>query len=235
MAYKLLKAFESLFVGVPYLHRNSTQGDYVASFLVDDLYALGRSPKLNAAVDTQDLVLNMANKTVGLQHRRGDGTFGIIVPGEPPTKSHAYTVSMGEVANIHLGAEVKILAKAMIKQLDRVGSDMENQAAEFRKHGNSPICVGIVAVNYSTAYTSFEGSRSFPTDGKKYKHPIQEAATAEARLLSRVGSKFDELLCLRFAASNVAPFAFSWLDPTVTMKQYGAALVRLSVLFDKRL
>jgi hypothetical protein len=51
---------------------------------------------------------------------------------------------MGEVANILLGAEVKILAKAMIKQLDRVGSDMENQAAEFRKHGNAPICVGIV-------------------------------------------------------------------------------------------
>ena len=116
MAYKLIKAFESLFVGVPYLHRNSTQGDYVASFLVDDLYALGRSPKLNAAVDTQDLVLNMANKTVGLQHRRGDGTFGIIVPGEPPTKSHAYTVSMGEVANSR--HEYAIAKEALLRASD---------------------------------------------------------------------------------------------------------------------
>lgn len=29
---------------------------------------------------------------------------------------------------------------------------------------------------------SYEGRRRFPTDGKKYKHPIQEAADAEARL-----------------------------------------------------
>lgn len=235
MDYKLLKAFESLFAGRPYLHRNSTQGDHVASFLADDLRALGRSAKLNVAVDTEDLVLNTANKTVGLKHRRGDGTFGTIVPGETPIKVPAYTVSMGEVANIHLGAEVKILAKAMIKQLDRVGSDMENQAAEFRKHGNDPICVGIVAVNYSPTYTSFEGQASWPTDGKKYKHPIQEAAAAESRLLARIAGKFNEVICLRYTATNTPPFAFAWCDEAETKKQYGAALVRLSALCEKRL
>ncbi|WP_374675998.1 hypothetical protein [Ideonella sp.] len=235
MDYKLLKAFESLFVGQPYLHRNSTQGDYVASFIVDDLRALGRSPKLNVAVDTGDLVLNTANKTVGLKHRRGDGTFGTIVPGETPSKISAYIVSIGEVANIHLGAEVKILAKAMIKQLDRVGSDMENQAQEFRKHGSEPICVGIVAVNYAQSYTSFEGERAWPTDGKKHKHPNQEAAAAEGRLLSRISGKFDEIVCLRFIATNVEPFPFAWLDASETKKQYGAALVRISAYFERRL
>lgn len=235
MNYKLLKAFESLFSGVAYLHRNSTQGDRVASFLVDDLYALNRSPKLKAAVDAQDLVLNVANRTVGLKHRRGDGTFGTIIPDDMPIKTSAYTVSMGSVANIHIGAEVKILAKAMIKQLDRVGSDMENQAAEFRKHGNDPICVGIVAVNYSPTYTSFEGKTSWSTDGRKYKHPVQEAAAAEARLLARIAGKFDETLCLQFAAINTPPFVFDWRNEAETKRQYGAALVRLSALCERRL
>lgn len=235
MDYKVLKAFESLFSNVPYHHRNSTHGDHVASFLLDDLHGLGRSPKLRAAIDAQDLVLNVANRTVGLSHRRGDGTFGTIVPGEVAIKLAGYVVSLGEVANIHLGAEVKILAKAMIKQLDRVGSDMENQAIEFRKHGNQPICVGIVAVNHAPVYTSFEGERTWPTDGKRYKHPIQEAAIAEQRLLTRVRDRFDEVICLRFVATNVVPFHFGWLAKTDTVKQYGAALVRLSALCEKRL
>lgn len=235
MDYKLLRAFESLFSGVVYRHRNSTQGDFVASFLVDDLYLLGRSPKLNSLVDAEDLVLNVANTTVGRKHRRGDGTFGTIVPGEIPVKAPMYIVSTGDVANIHIGAEVKTLAKAMIKQLDRVGSDMENQAAQFRKHGNDPICVGVVAINYAPSYTSFEGQVSWPTDGKRYKHPVQEAVTAESRLLARIEGKFDEIVCLRFSASNTPPYQFSWCDAVETRRQYGAALVRLSALCERRL
>ena len=72
-------------------------------------------------------------------------------------------------------------------------------------------------------------------NGKKDKHPIQEAAAAEARLLSRIGAKFDEVLCLRFVATNVDPFAFAWVDAVATNRQYGAALVRLSALFERRL
>jgi hypothetical protein len=232
--YKLLAAFESLFAGVKYLHRNSTHGDHVASFLVDDLHALGRSRKLVQAVDSGDLVLNVRNKTVGRSHRRGDGTFGTAIPGVPGVSVGIYNAQLGEVANIQIGAEVKILAKAMIKQLDRVGTDMENQAAEFRRHGNAPICIGVVAVNYAPVYRSFEGDKEWITDGRRYKHPIQEATEAERRLLTRVRDKFDELIGLRFVATNMDPLAFRWLDEMSTHKEYGAALVRLSALYDKR-
>ncbi len=122
----------------------------------------------------------------------------------------------------------------MIKQLDRVGSDMETQVAEFKRHGNQPICVGIVGINYASQYTSFEGEMAWPTDGRKYKHPIQEAAAAESRLLARVSDKFDELLCLRFLATNTPPFDFDWVDRAQTEKHYGAALVRLSALYERR-
>src|SRR5213078_1024979 len=36
-----------------------------------------------------------------------------------------------------------------------------------------------------STYTSYEGEREWPTDGRKHKHPIQEAAEAEWRLISR--------------------------------------------------
>jgi len=234
LTYKLLAAFERLYSGVEYHHRNSTLGDSVASFLVDDLHALGRSKKLVEAVDTGDLVLNVRNKTVGRKHRRGDGTFGTAIPGVAGVSVGLYTVKLGEVANIQIGTEVKILAKAMIKQIDRVGTDMENQAAQFRQHGNDPICVGVVAVNYAPIYRSFEGKTEWVTDGKEYAHPIQEAASAESRLTARVASKFDELICLRYVATNMESLSFKWLNLEQTLKEYGASLVRLCALYERR-
>ena len=232
--YKLLGAFESLFSGVRYQHRKSTQGDQVASFLVDDLVAVGQSQKLNAAVARGVLVLNVANTTTGRRHRRGDGTFGTIVPGEIPVVDPAYTVRMGPVANIRIGAEVKILAKAIQKQLDRVGSDMRNQAAQFERHGNDPICVGIVGFNHASSYTSYEGEKAWETDGGKYKHPVQEAGAAERRLLHEIADSFAEVIRLRFVATNRGRFPFRWLNKAATTREYGAALVRLSALFEKR-
>jgi hypothetical protein len=233
--YKLLESFRSLFENIEYRHRNSTRGDYVASFLVDDLYALGRSIKLVKNVDSGLSVANSANKTVGKEHRRGDGLFGAAVPGIEAVKVSPHLVSFGQIAAVEVGTETKILAKAMIKQLDRVGTDMMNQAKEFRKHGNDPICVGVIGVNYASAYRSLEGDREWPTTGMDgHKHPIQEAALAENRLVTRVSPHFDELLVLRFTATNMPPFSFSWLDDAQTRHQYGAALVRLSRLYDQR-
>ena len=77
--------------------------------------------------------------------------------------------------NIQIGAETKILAKAMIKQIDRVIGDLVRQVEEFKKTGGQPICVGLVGVNYAPCYTSYEGEPEWPTDGRKHKHPIQEA------------------------------------------------------------
>lgn len=233
--YKVLNKFESLFSGVPYRHRNSSQGDWVASFLIDDLYALGQSQKLVDRVNAKSRVMNMSNKTVGKAHRRGDATFGAVVPKAQVQTLPDYDVGFAAVATIEVGTETKILAKAMIKQLDRVGTDMINQAAEFRRHGNNPICVGLVGINRAPSYVGLEGDAQWPTTGKGgHRHPIQEADEAERRLVTRVQSYFDEVVVLRFVATNTSPYLFSWANSTQTESEYGAALVRLSRLYETR-
>ena len=122
----------------------------------------------------------------------------------------------------------------MIKQLDRVGTDMLNQVAEFRKHGNNPICVGIIGVNYAPVYRSLEGKVEWLTGEKGKKHPVDEASVAKDRLVARVSSAFDELIILKYIATNIPPFEFQWVDPVATMHDYGATLVRLSRYYEQR-
>ena len=182
MSYKLLEQFQKLFEGVKYRHRKSNLGDQVASFLYEDLFNLGRSPKFVAAVSNKSRVLNRKNQPVGSNARRGDGTFGEGLPHIVAVTIPDHMVAIGDVATIEIGAEVKVLAKAMIKQLDRVGTDMINQLKEFRTHGGNPICVGIVGINYAPRYTSYEGRKAWKTTGKgSHKHPLQEAQSAEDR------------------------------------------------------
>lgn len=233
--YKVLTKFRSLFDGTEYRHRASNQGDWVASFLIDDLYNLGQSPKLTTRVDARTRVLNAQNRTVGKQHRRGDGTFGVVVPLEVPESVLGYEVAFAAVANVEIGTETKILAKAMIKQLDRVGTDMINQAEEFRKHGNKPLCVGVIGINQSPVYRSLEGRVEWVTTGNSgHRHPIQEAEEAERRLVTRVNGYFDEIVVLRFSATNQNPFQFAWIDQSRVEREYGAALVRLSAAYENR-
>ena len=233
--FALLRTFRDLFHGQKYEHRNSTLGDLVAGQLYEDLVTLGRSPKLAARVAARQCVVNLGNKTVGKKSRRGDGTFGEIVPTAIALTAEGLLVARGEIANIEIGTETKILAKAMIKQIDRVIGDLIRQIEEFKKTGGQPICVGIIGVNYAPSYTSYEGEREWPTDGKKHKHPIQEAAEAERRILAKAGPAFDELQILRFRATNIAPFPFEWADLPLTEMEYSALLVRLSRLYDRRL
>lgn len=235
MTYKLLVQFRGLFAGKKYKHRNSTLGDHVASFLFEDLYDLGKSAKLSAAISGKTHALNRRNMQVGKSARRGDGTFGEVVPGQTPISLPGISVAIAEVATIEIGAEVKILAKAMIKQIDRVCTDMLNQSSEFKKHGGNPICVGIVGVNWAKAYTSYEGKAVWPTDGKTRKHPIQEAADAESRLIARVQPHFDEFILLRFQANNTPrAYDFAWVDQSQTEKLYGASLIRISRAYEAR-
>lgn len=234
MAYKLLERFRGLFKGQKYLHRRSNVGDQVASFLYDDLFALGRSPKYVLAVRGQHSVINVANVTVGRTARRGDGTFGERVPNVAAIVVPDHLVSLGQVATVDVGIEVKFLAKAMIKQLDRVGTDMINQASEFRRHGGNPICIGIVGINRARRYVSFEGTREWPTDGRKNPHPFQEAEQAERRLLPRITPVFDEVIVLRYRATNIDPFPFEWVDAVATETEYAASLLRISREYEKR-
>jgi hypothetical protein len=234
LSYVLLKGFRELFEGHPYFHRDSSLGDRIASFLYEDLVLLRKSATLCARVETKDRVLNAQNRTVGKLRRRGDGTFGEIVPGTPATSAPGFLVARGAIATIEIGAETKILAKAMIKQIDRVIGDLVRQIEQFKRGGGHPICVGLVGVNFSSSYTGYEGTRPNPTDGKKHKHPIQEAATAVSRLGERAQPAFDEFLFLRFVATNVEPYPFAWVDETETTTEYSAMLTRISREYDHR-
>lgn len=235
MAYQLLDSFRGLFSGQAYLHRKSNLGDLVAMHLYEDLHALGRSKKLISRVDTGLSVLNTKNQRHGIKARRGDGSFGEIVPDADPIKDKGFVVCRGPIATIEVGIEVKILMKAMIKQIDRVASDLRGQAEHFRSRGGNPICVGVVGINHADHCTGYEGTRSFTTDGKVHKHPIQEAAQAEARLLQHAATAFDEFIVLRFQATNEDPFPFAWVNQRATQMDYGAALARISQKYEARL
>ncbi len=233
-SYKLLETFRAAFQGKVYKHRDSSIGDVIASQLYEDLILLNKSEKLVARVRSHERVVNLGNKAVGKPSRRGDGTFGELVPAAVAITEAGLLVARGDVANIEIGAETKILAKAMIKQIDRVIGDLIRQVHEFRKTGGHPICVGLVGINFSANYTGYEGERLWPTDGKKHKHPIQEAEEAGRRLISRAATSFDEFQILRFRATNVAPFPFEWNDYEQTAKEYSALLLRVSREYDRR-
>ena len=231
---RLLKKFRQLFDGTKYLHRKSNLGDLVAVEFYEDLVALGKSAKLPPRITAHDRVINLRNITIGKAARRGDGTLGELVPSAVAIVEKDFVVARGPTANIEIGVEAKTLAKAMIKQIDRVIGDLQRQAAMFKKHGGNPLCIGFVGINWSNSYMSYEGRRRFPTDGKKYKHPIQEAADAEARLRKDALPAFDEFLILNFMATNIRPYPFSWKDYDALELEYNALLTRMSREYDSR-
>jgi hypothetical protein len=232
--YALLRTFRGLFEGKPYLHRKSNLGDMVASQLYEDLVALSKSTKLVERVHHHERVVNQKNLMTGKPSRRGDGTFGELVPAAVALTEKDMLVARGPVATIEIGAETKILAKAMIKQIDRVISDLVNQANQFKRGGGNPICVAFVGINFAEQYISFEGRKRWPTDGKKYKHPVQEAAQAEQRLKERASLAFDEFQILGFKATNARPFPFEWMNLHKTELEYSSVLTRISREYDRR-
>jgi len=233
--HRLLKEFRGLFAGVKYEHRRSNLGDFVAMHLYEDLVAIHKSDRYVLSVEKMSSVLNAQNKRKGIVARRGDGTFGELIVGEEPLVDPGYKVARGPVATVEIGVEVKILAKAMIKQIDRVKSDLVNQVHNFKHRAGSthPICVGIVGINYAPVVTSYEADRLYRTDGAKYKHPIQEAEQARARL-AEVSSQFDELILLRFRATNEPPYPFEWVNESESRQEYVAALIRISNEYQRR-
>lgn len=233
--FRLLVEFRKLFDGTKYEHRKSNLGDFVAMHLYEDLVAVNKSDRYVISVENMSRVLNVQNKRKGIDARRGDGTFGELIVGEQPQVDPGYKVARGPVATIEIGIEVKILAKAMIKQIDRVKSDLKNQVLSFRRRSGSrkPICVAIVGINYADVATGYEGDRSYRTDGGKYKHPVQEAEQARLRL-AEVEDSYDEFVILKFRARNEPPYKFEWVDEKDTQQMYGAALMRVSNEYQSR-
>lgn len=204
--------------------------------LYEDLTVLNRSKKYQFGVTTWERVLNVQNRRKGIQARRGAGSFGELIPGETPIVDPGYLVARGPVATIEIGVEVKILAKAMIKQIDRVAWDLKKQVAEFKHKSRDcePICVGIVGINSAEVTTGYEGDRSYRTDGTKHKHPFQEAPEARRRLLLHAAPAYDEFLVLRYKATNEPPYPFEWVDYTDTTQEYGSIFTRISRTYEKR-
>ena len=134
--------------------------------------------------------------------------------------------------------EVKILATAMIKQIDRVIGDLRKQARQFESVTPGAISIGIVGVNHAETYRSYEGpDRFYDKPGRTGPAPASEAADAVARL--RDGSTgaadaFDEFLVLDFSAANKEPFPFRWVRHAETTNAYAAALQRASRAYDQR-
>jgi len=230
----LLQAFRDIYEGDIYRHRSSNQGDKVLRYLFEDLHALDQSPKLNSKIDRRIAVLNTKNARTGVASRRGDGSFGKLVPVAVAIEEEGFRVARGPIADIEIGAESKVVAKAMIKQIDRVIGDLQRQVEEFKRDGN-PICVGIVGVNFARQYESYEGKRVEATTGSGgYKHPIQEAEEAIRRLNERARASFDEFLILKYSATNIDPFEFSWVDEKSTYLEYSAMLTRIASLYERR-
>lgn len=202
--------------------------------LYEDLYALRKSSTLADRISKRERVVNTRNNRRGVIARRGDGTFGEIVPGVVPVEDPRFTVGRGQVATVEIGVEVKILAKAMIKQIDRVMNDLSNQVVQFKRGGGHPICVGIVGINRAEICAGYEGPKVTVTDGRKNQHPSREAAEAEARLRREVQPKFDEFLVLRYRATNMDPYPFEWVDLPSTELDYAAILTRISREYTHR-
>jgi hypothetical protein len=200
----------------------------------EDLVVLNKSTKLRSRVRSREWALNTANKRQDVKARRGDGTFGEIVPGEVAITDPGFRVSRGKVATVEIGTEVKILAKAMIKQIDRVIGDLQKQVVHFRRGSGTPICVAIVGINHAQYCTSYEGIRAFKTDGRANRHPYQEATEAERRLLADAAPHFNEFIILPYDATNEPPFPFAWVNYNLTEQNYDSALLRICREYDRR-
>jgi hypothetical protein len=227
---RLLNAFRRTFHGVRYRHRVSTTGDRIAACLYDDLVELAQSEKLVSRVRSGSDVVNTRNRITGRDGRRGDGTFGQLVPGAVARNEDDYLVKRGPVAALRIGAEMKIIGTKQLAQIDRVMNDLRSQADTFRRTTRGALAVGIVGVNFVSSYTSYEGRRAYPA---KYP-PGRDAPEIVVRLERFVRSAYDELLILKFRATNQRPFPFDWLDEDEALMTYNSALARLSSEYDAR-
>jgi hypothetical protein len=230
MTDRLLQAFRATFEGQRYIHRRAYTGDVIASYLYEDLHSLARSPKFVQRVEGGIVAVNNLNRIRGREGRRGDGTLGIVPPSGRTKTETDFTVVRGPVATLEIGAEVKIVATKLTAQIDRVMSDLRHQAEIFQSQTNRAIKVAIVGVNFATEYTGYEGIREHIAKSP----PSREAPEIVRRLNQFVKPNFDELVILRFRATNREPFAFEWVDEDGTRLDYGSVLVRVSDEYERR-
>ena len=228
--YKLLTAFENIFSGKVYRHRSSTIGDSIAAYVYEDLLDLGQSKMLLQRVSRNEVAVNTGNQIKGQKGRRGDGTFGRVVPGQLLAGESGFNVPRGPVANLEIGTEVKIGATKLIAQVDRVINDLRKQADIFTKHNPVALRLAVIGVNSALTYTGHEKDRQYVAKTP----PAREAAEFARRIESLVAPHYQELLILNFRATNNPPYQFEWVNLKETQQLYGSILVRLSALYEHR-
>ncbi len=226
MAYRLLARFEDIFRDGPYRHRRSNLGDSIAIEWYEDMYALGSSSPFSKGVAAKTLVVNTRNWIPGKRARRGDGTLGDLVPSVTPNQINGYDVLRGPTATLRIGIEVKIPATAMLRQVDRVISDLNKQARVFEELSRKAPTGAIVGLNWANDYLSFEGDRTTVAR----KAPSREAGEVRRRIQEQVRD-YDELLFLEFKATNREPYNFAWINSAATRELYAAALLGVSNQF----
>jgi len=240
--FELLNVFESLFRGGVYNHRRSTQGDQVALHLYEDLLGMGRSSLYAGRVEAGTHVVNTANRIKNKTVRRGDGTFGELVPTEVSKSVKPFFVRRGPTATLEIGVECKIISVAQSRQIDRVVNDLRGQLASFKTMNQDAVSIAIVGVNRAPIYRSVEGANKPQsewkvtlTDGRGSKlHPSQEADRTISTLKDRVFRHFDEFLILEFEASNIDPYNFSWSNEKEVRSLYSSALTRIARSYASR-
>jgi hypothetical protein len=176
------------------------------------------------------IAVNNLNRIRGREGRRGDGTLGVVPPTGKTRHEEGFDVHRGPVATLEIGAEVKIVATKLTAQIDRVMTDLRHQAEVFAGQSDRAIRVALVGVNFAHEYTGYEGTREHIA----HTPPSREAPDIVRRLKQFVEPSFDELVILRFRATNREPFLFEWVDEKGTMLDYGSALVRISDEYERR-
>jgi hypothetical protein len=232
LSYKLPAKFEATFRDGPYLHRNPNIGNRIADFLYEDLVDIAPGSSLARRAAAGERVLNPAITIPGVAARRGDGSFGIPVPNVPISYEPGFAVARSATATVEIGVEVKIVAKAMGKQANRVIGDLRGQVEAFRARGGAALTVGIVGVNFSDVYTSYEGARTYPV-GPGAGSPSREAPTTDRRLATEVAPYYDEFILLGFKATNVPPYPFAWVAGERKEIEYAALLARLIDKYER--
>ena len=77
-------------------------------------------------------MLNARNVRQGIAARRGDATFGELIPGEAVVSVPGHNVSRGRIATVEIGAEVKILVAPAfeIQAAGEIRSCIQRQALQ---------------------------------------------------------------------------------------------------------
>src|SRR5574341_1276501 len=206
--FRLLETFRKTFAGTLYKHRDSTLGNKIGRQLFEDLFMHQVSEIYQDHVRRAMGVVNSGGRIQTPRAiRRNDSVFG-----KPPAGANlnlpekGFSIREGPVAEPRIGCEVKILAKSQQKQIDRVISDLDNFGLRMKSLSPKCINVAIVGVNEESDYVGHEGRRAF-----KHKLRSQEPLQVIAKVREHLLDRYDELLVMRFRATNQTPYPFDWV------------------------